>query len=135
MKHEMEEWEEDLDALVRETRALGEKREITPAKPRIVRKTLRELARELNIAVVSGREESLLSLLAQGAPVNIPGEQGLTPLMLAIKSGNPHLARLLLEHGANVHARNREGQTALWLALVTGQSETASLLRSYGARR
>lgn len=51
-------------------------------------------------------------LLANGAPVNAPGEGGITPLMLAADSNNSALVKKLLKHGADKNARDNEGKRA-----------------------
>jgi ankyrin repeat protein len=63
-------------------------------------------------------EDIVRSLLKHGASVNIPDEQGVTPLMVAATQ-DVNTVRLLLRHGAHPNARAQDGRTPL--SSVDGQ--------------
>jgi hypothetical protein len=103
-------------------------------------------------AVVDGRPEEVLSLLAAGADVNAPlplpadpelvdrfrgshlhyfvtVESGVTPLMLAAGLGDAAMVRFLLEQGASPRHRTKRHKTfALWLAGKGGHVEVMQIL-------
>lgn len=59
----------------------------------------------------------------------LPGERGLTPLMVAATLGHREAAEILLEAGANPEARTkRQGTNALWLAGYKGHTDVMRLL-------
>src|SRR5262249_55214412 len=65
-------------------------------------------------AALSGDPEILRALLDQGADVNAPARDNVTPLMEAgAHSNNTVMAEMLLAKGAGVNARDDEGFTAL----------------------
>ena len=65
----------------------------------------RASAANLQQAVFSRRSvRAVVALLAAGAPVDTPGDGGLTPLQVATRWGDTGLAALLLEHGADATA-------------------------------
>ena len=49
------------------------------------------------------------TLIACGADVNVPEDNGDTPLIVAARCGSRELAEVLLTHGADVTARGRYG--------------------------
>jgi ankyrin repeat protein len=62
-------------------------------------------------------------LTEHGADVNIPDNNGTTPLMWAAKIGSVPKVEHLLAEGASVSARNNKGETALILAAKNGHLE------------
>jgi ankyrin repeat protein len=70
-------------------------------------------------------------LVASGADVNVPDENGATPLMYAAALLTLADLRLLVDHQANVNAANANGSTALmWAA---GDAAKLRLLLAHGA--
>lgn len=72
-------------------------------------------------------------LLAEGAPVNQPGQGEWTPLHLAAARAWPEGAERLLQNGADANARDRYGWTPLHLAAVSGSRAVALHLVEAGA--
>lgn len=72
-------------------------------------------------------------LLASGAKVNEPGEQGAVALHWAAYHGSVDLVRTLLDAGARVDAVLENGSTPLHLAAHRGHSEVVRLLLERGA--
>ncbi|HZN58409.1 MAG TPA: ankyrin repeat domain-containing protein, partial [Planctomycetota bacterium] len=64
-------------------------------------------------AIRRGDSALAASLLRQGTPANLRGENGTTPLLLAARYRNAECVKLLLDHGADPNAANEEGATAL----------------------
>jgi hypothetical protein len=83
----------------------------------------------LSAAIVGGREEMVVFLLAKGANVNAHSRlSGETPLMSAAETGNMSLLKLLLVHGAEPCATNREGNNASKIAERYHYQEAANYL-------
>lgn len=61
----------------------------------------------------SGEIEKVKSLLAEGADVNVSGEDGVTALMAACENGHVGVAELLLTYGAAVNTQDKDGWSAL----------------------
>ncbi len=57
--------------------------------------------------------ESLQLLLDKGADLNIPANDGYTPLMYVAELGDEPLSQLLIKYGANIHLKDNAGKTAL----------------------
>ena len=82
-------------------------------------------------------------LLANGAQVNVRGNDGMTPLHRAAEHNKPEVAKVMLANGAQVNVRDKYGRTALDRAMGFGRvcaccgasSEIRALLRQHGAKR
>lgn len=83
-------------------------------------------------AVRMGDAAGVAVLLADGAEVNTPNEEGLTPLHLAAMYGNADLVRLLLAAGADARTRDGLGRTPLHYAAGVDAQETLALLTAAG---
>ncbi len=81
---------------------------------------------ELIEAFAGSNAETVEALLHAGANVNMPGENGFTPLMAAAKAGNKPMMTLALEKGARIDERDNDGMTALMYA--------AGSVASYGGK-
>ncbi|HEY7170963.1 MAG TPA: ankyrin repeat domain-containing protein [Vicinamibacterales bacterium] len=82
-------------------------------------------------ALRGGDHRAVASLVASGADVNAPDENGATPLMYAAAFSTLADLRLLVDHHANVNAANANGSTALmWAA---GDPAKLRLLLAHGA--
>ncbi|MEJ7558606.1 MAG: ankyrin repeat domain-containing protein [Pedobacter sp.] len=78
--------------------------------------------------------KSMLEELRNGAEINQPDPEGLTPLMISSGLGEFHMTQLLLTAGANVHViEPRMGATALHKAVQSGNPDVVSLLIDNGA--
>jgi ankyrin repeat protein len=78
-------------------------------------------------------QERVEKLLAHGADVNAPDDDGDTPLHGAAQTGNVEIIRQLLDKGANPNAKNEQGGTPLMWAAVFGNDAAVRLLLSRGA--
>ena len=77
-----------------------------------------------------GHTEVVKLLLARGAFVDAPDNEGASPLVIASLFGHALAARELLTHGANPNARVNSGWTPLHTAADQGHAETmCELLR------
>jgi ankyrin repeat protein len=83
-------------------------------------------------AARDGDSEKLSRLIAEGAELNRPGDDGETPLILAILQGHAATIELLVEQGADIHARNDGGFTPLHAAAYVGDVATAEQLLARG---
>ena len=89
-------------------------------------------AARLRAAAGAGQTDAVQALLAQGALVDAPDEEGDTALMKAIKADHPATAALLRRYGASLDRANRAGQSARDLAAAVGD---AALDRAIGVER
>ena len=78
--------------------------------------------------------ETLVDLLLRiRPPLDVPDDEGRTPLMTACKAGEQLLATKLIHHGANVRAVNVYGRTPLYYAAYHGRAQMIPLLIVNGA--
>merc|ERR1711971_553966 len=72
------------------------------------------------LATMSGGARGLQIFFGWGeglkCNMDIPNEQGESPLHSASRAGDKELVKMLLEHGAKINRENSEGETALYLA-------------------
>jgi ankyrin repeat protein len=68
-------------------------------------------------AARDGCYDCVEALIANGAGVNVPTPEGVTPLMIALDNDNNDVAKLLLDHGANPGVWDWYGRTALYIAV------------------
>ncbi len=90
-------------------------------------------ANPLHDAARDGDVEKVSGLIDEGVAMDVPGDNGETPLILAILGGQPAVVDLLIEKGADIRARNSGGFTALHAAAYVGDVDTASKLLGKGA--
>ena len=64
-----------------------------------------------------GCYECVEELIANGADVNLPTPEGVTPLLIALDNDNNDIAKLLLDHGAKPGVWDWYGRTALFIAV------------------
>ena len=57
------------------------------------------------------------ALVSAGADVNLPNNEGMTPMMIALDNSQNGVARFLLDHGANPKVWDIYGRTALYVAI------------------
>jgi ankyrin repeat protein len=77
--------------------------------------------------------DSALSLIQQGADVDVLDKSGRSPLHRAAEGGRIDIADLLLTHDADVNLPNSSSESALVLASAKGQMEISRLLLQRGA--
>lgn len=93
-----------------------------------------EVDQLLHEATREGDLRKARELLEQGAAVDRPNEQGLTPLHWSALNGRTDLAELLLDHGADINAREKyTGKlTPMAMALLMGYDELVELMAARG---
>ena len=74
------------------------------------------------------------SLLAAGAPVDTPDEQGVTPLAMSARVGNPELVKLFIESKADVNHAMTGGYPVLSDAVGSNNPQVVALLIAAGAK-
>lgn len=74
-----------------------------------------------------------MTLIVNGANVNVRNEQGKTPLHGAAVGGHVEAAEALLDKGADLNAKDESGETPLAKTCVHGQKAVAKLLIDRGA--
>ncbi len=75
--------------------------------------------RYFHAAVNAGSIDCAKLMLDRGANINLPGDEGVTPLMTAAQvtyRGGIEMTELLIKKGANINARASRGSTALMYA-------------------
>jgi ankyrin repeat protein len=87
----------------------------------------------LMCAAILGNLETVEALLANGAKIDQPGNNGDTALMVTSKTEHTDMVKFLMSKGANVNAAGPRGHTALIYAAYNGQIETVKLLLAAGA--
>jgi ankyrin repeat protein len=65
---------------------------------------MKDRATPVFIAAQNGHKAVLQLLIAAGAHLDVPRNDGATPLWIASQMGHDHIAKLLLQHGAFVDA-------------------------------
>lgn len=83
------------------------------------------------LAAGSGRSV-LLTLIKNGADINLPDEKGRTPLHVSLENGHIFVIKILIEHNATVNSKDKEGKTPLHLASNLGNLNAASILLKRG---
>ena len=95
-------------------------------------------------AAVAADVETMQRLLAAGARVDLPNEEGVTPLMAAVSASGTRgklktekqaneAVKLLQAAGADVNAGGRRGETAAHSAAFRGWDKTLALLAGFKA--
>ncbi|KJV53659.1 shigella flexneri OspC family protein [Orientia tsutsugamushi str. Gilliam] len=87
----------------------------------------------LSLAISSGNEKIVDTLLKHGADVNYTDSHGNTLLSLAISSGNEKIVDTLLKHGADVNYTDYHGNAPLSLAISSGNEKIVDALLKHGA--
>jgi hypothetical protein len=80
-------------------------------------------AAQLRAAAAAGRVAELTVLLARGAPIDAPDEEGETALMKAVQANHPAAAALRRGRGASLELKNRAGYSARDMAASVGEAE------------
>ncbi len=89
----------------------------------------------LGNACFGGYQDNVEVLLSNGAEVDVPNANGMTPLIRAFGYGkNVEVIKLLLDHGANLEAVDSSGGTPLIAAAKSQREELVKLLLDRGAR-
>ena len=84
-------------------------------------------------AAYLGVNDAIITLLKNGANINLQGNDGKNALMAASLENNLKTVDLLLSYGANINLQDNQGKSALILALNRNRSGIVNLLVSRGA--
>ena len=88
---------------------------------------------ELATAVADGDLPRVQELIKDGADINQPQGDSLTPLHLAFLTGNEAIARVLLEKDATLKVKTADGWTPLHCAAKKGTESAVRLCLDHGA--
>jgi len=90
---------------------------------------------QLHVAISEGSYEAVSDILEDShkKEVELPDQNGNTPLIWASIQDDIEIAEALIESDANVNAQNYEGQTPLFMAVSLGYEDMARLLLENGA--
>jgi len=90
------------------------------------------------VALHENSAEAVRILRRHDVDIDIPGDNGETPLMLAAANGSTEMVRAFLENGANpnrtIPRGKQAGRTALIGAISARSAEAVELLLSHGGR-
>ncbi|MEC5386069.1 ankyrin repeat domain-containing protein [Uliginosibacterium sp. H3] len=86
-------------------------------------------------AAKSSNADIVKYMVADGAPLNRAGSNGVTPLMAAAQAGNEEAVRALLELKADPRLRDGRKQTALQMAEQNGHEQVVALMGRFGVRQ
>eukprot|EP01135_Chromosphaera_perkinsii_P009414 Nk52_evm90s1737 gene=Nk52_evmTU90s1737 len=89
---------------------------------------------DLHKAVASNDCVAINTLLQDGrVPVDVPGQYGMSPLMVACQKGFENAAACLIQKGADVNYKNESGKDGLMVAATNGFASICTLLMQNGA--
>lgn len=78
-----------------------------------------------------GHDKFVKLLIANGADISIPADDGYTPLHIAAACDNVSVVKLLLENGANMNTPDENGRSPQRLAFEYGHTKTKGLFEAY----
>lgn len=87
----------------------------------------------LHIAVAKNNAERVRELLADGIPIDLPAQDGLTPLHWALAGEDDSMIQLLLDSGSPVDVRSAEGATPLMNAVQGNAADRVAFFIRQGA--
>mmetsp|Transcript_21983 Transcript_21983/g.49709 ORF Transcript_21983/g.49709 Transcript_21983/m.49709 type:complete len:247 (-) Transcript_21983:289-1029(-) len=90
---------------------------------------------ELHLMAGGGEEREVRLILSRGVDVNLPDEDGWTPLHWACYRHEPDMAQLLIQKGADVGITSYSGDTALHAAATEGDLPCIKLVLAEAKRR
>merc|ERR1712023_371004 len=79
-------------------------------------------------AAGAGRAAAIVTLLKNGAEVDVATENGTTALTAAAFGGHAAVVTVLLERGSKTEVADKNGMTAVRLAEQNGHTKVAALL-------
>lgn len=82
--------------------------------------------------VAAGSEKRLTQVLDQGANVDVPVQNGFTPLILAAALGKTAMVKMLHEHGSDLFQKTSTGESVLMQATRGGFTELCLYLLQNG---
>jgi ankyrin repeat protein len=84
-------------------------------------------------AAYCDRPQIVSLLIAHGADLNLPSDQGSTPLIEAAKMGHAEVVGVLLAAGADANRQTGKGWTALMWSVEGGHAAVVRMLLNAGA--
>lgn len=85
-------------------------------------------------AIKRNRTQEALTLIKQGADVNVKNSGGEIPLICAARAGNAEISKALIESGADINAQSLTvNRSALGEAAIKGHADIVRLLIEAGA--
>jgi hypothetical protein len=75
-----------------------------------------ELQQKLYDAVIVGSVKAFRKYVKMGTNINIPNENGCTPVFMAAHEGHVDVIRVLFQLGANVNTADQTGSTPVYIA-------------------
>ena len=72
-------------------------------------------------------------MLTKGADIELPSNEGGTPLFVACQCNNLNVVKELIQRNANIHARMKDGACPLFVASQNGHVNVVKYLLSNGA--
>lgn len=118
--------------------ALGKLEEatlLTESDPEVINAFSKDGFTALGLAAYFGNEEIAKLLIAKGADVNIPANNGFNvfPIHSAVAAKNQNITKMLINAGANVNVSQQAGFTPLHAAAQLGDIELIILLLEHAA--
>jgi ankyrin repeat protein len=93
-----------------------------------------EAAEKLIYPITEGDVERVITMVENGAKINVRRAYGYTPLMIAAGRGDLEIVKILVNHGAHLNPRDRDDRkTALVMAYTNGHYDVADYLINQGA--
>ena len=90
--------------------------------------------KDLHRAINNWNEDQLIKILKETkVSVDVPNDEGLSPLMHAAKKGYTNIAKLLLDYGADTTFTTISGKTAMIMSSFFGHVEMVELLIQHHA--
>jgi len=86
--------------------------------------------RPLHVAIIRGKMDEIVALVAGGADVNASGDLGNTPLHEAAALGYLDVIKFLLANGASADGKNEFDESVVDAAYSQGHDEIARLVAS-----
>jgi ankyrin repeat protein len=86
------------------------------------------LIRSVKEVIIKGNLNRLIEIYESGCPIDIPDQNGETPLLIACFHGHIHIAEWLLHHKANVNYQSPTGMNPLLMATTLRRPDIIQLL-------
>ena len=88
---------------------------------------------DMNYAAGAGLDDTVRTLIQQGANIEARDNDEWTPLFAAAHGGHDQVVRTLIQQGANIEARDNDGWTPLFTAAQYGHDQVVRTLIEHGA--
>jgi len=87
----------------------------------------------LFFAAQGGHLTVVQELLVKGAEIDLPSNEGGTPLFVSCQCNHLAVVKELVQRGANIHSRMKDGSSPLFVASQNGHLNVVKYLLSKGA--